>query len=338
MRLGVAWDEGQNAQYRAFQPMRAMVRRGHEVVWPPDEKGAAHLPRLLDCDVVHVFRRSDPFTQRVLAELMRRGIPFSYDIDDDFDDRRTLAKQQRYRAMTRIARAAHTFTTTNEVLAGKYRAAGVPRVKVIGNYLVPDIIRPRMPHEGVVIGWIAGTEHRVDAKRLDIAGALRRVLAAHPHVRVECIGVDLHLPERYRYDEHVDFEEVPDRIGGWDVGIAPLVDTALNRARSDIKVKEYAASRTTWLASPIGPYTGLGPNQGGLLTPDDGWFKTLDRVVRDPGLRERLGENGGRWARTQTMDAVADEWESTFLAMSGTHRIGALPGRPQLSVKIRSPR
>ena len=39
----------------------------------------------------------------------------------------------------------------------------------------------------------------------------------------------------------------------------------MNRARSNIKLKEYAAAGACWLASPIGPYVGLGEKQGGRL-------------------------------------------------------------------------
>jgi len=41
---------------------------------------------------------------------------------------------------------------------------------------------------------------------------------------------------------------------------------------------EYAASDLPWLALPVGPYAGLGEEQGGGLV-DDAWFDALERVV-----------------------------------------------------------
>jgi hypothetical protein len=41
MRLGVVWEPNSNAHYRAIDPMKAMERRGHEVVWPTESSGAA---------------------------------------------------------------------------------------------------------------------------------------------------------------------------------------------------------------------------------------------------------------------------------------------------------
>jgi glycosyltransferase involved in cell wall biosynthesis len=305
--------------------MKAMERRGHHVVWPPD--GAADVRLLAGCDVVHIYRRADDHARRGLEQLVRLGTPLTYDNDDDFTavPKESPAyrkvggsKGQRIHAMTvRAARMARVFTTTNEVLADKYRSAGVERVEVIGNHLAPDAGRLRHRHEGIVIGWIAGLSHRADAARIPIADALCGVLAKHPDVRIECIGVDLGLPERYSHEVVVPFEELPHRIGGFDVGIAPLADLPGNQVRSDIKVKEYAASGVPWLASPVGPYLGLGEQQGGRTVSDDGWFEALDRLVTHQRERRRLARKAKKWAKGQTIDAVAHRWEQVFAEAAG---------------------
>ncbi len=333
MRLGVAWMDCQNAYYRAVDPMRAMERRGHEVSWPSDRRGYADVRELDGCDVVHVYRRiSQP---DVLEHLKQRGIPITYDNDDDssatpkqspeYRNRRGLQGASRFAAQIKVARTASVCTTTSEVLADKYRAAGVERVEVIGNYLNPDTERPANRHAGIVIGWIAALEHRADAAHIRLAEALEAVLAKHPEVRVECIGVNLGLSQRYRHDEFVDFKLLPRRIAGFDVGIAPLTDIPFNRSRSDIKVKEYAASGVPWVASPVGPYAGLGEDQGGILAPDDGWFEALDRLVSSRKERKRLARKARKWAKGQTIDAVAERWERVFAeAASGAARAPAV--------------
>src|SRR5207244_7329732 len=135
----------------------------------------------------------------VLRELVRGGTAVTYDNDDDFTalpkespEYKKLGGLEGQRGFTRSAKTAllaRCFTTTNELLAEKYRRAGVERVAVIGNYLAPGVARPRVPHDGVVIGWIAGGEHRADAARLKIADAIRELVASHEDVRGECIGV-----------------------------------------------------------------------------------------------------------------------------------------------------
>jgi glycosyltransferase involved in cell wall biosynthesis len=326
MRLGVVFVPGANASYRAIEPMRAMERRGHEVVWPP-ENGGPDLRRLMGCDLVHIYRLVGDKLKQPLAQLLRAGTAITFDNDDDYTAvpkespryRTTggLVGQRIFTETVHVARRARAFTTTSPVLAEKYQRAGVHRVEVIGNYLAPGVARPRRRHEGIVIGWIAGKEHLADSARIPIAAALERVLTKHPDVRVECIGVDLKLPERYTYDSVERFTALPERIGGFDVGIAPLADIPCNWSRSDIKLKEYAASAVPWLASPIGPYLELGEAQGGRLVSDDGWLDALDRLVSRSRERRRLGRKARAWAKRQTIDAVADRWEQVFAEAVG---------------------
>jgi len=327
MRLGVVWEPCSNAHYRAIEPMREMERRGHAVVWPVDEGGEAKAGRLAGCDVVHVYRRANEQTRRALAELARVRTGITYDNDDDFTavpkespDYKKVGgvRGQRIFAMTvKTARLARAFTTTNELLAERYRRAGVERAEVIGNYLARDTARPNKRHDGIVIGWVGGVDHRADVARIGIADALRQLLAKHAEVRVEFIGVDIGLPERYRHDGFVPFPALPGRIGGFDIGIAPLADLPGNRVRSDIKLKEYAASGVPWLASPVGPYAALGEAQGGRLVPDEGWFDALDGLVSRPRQRRRLARKARAWAKRQTMAAVADRWERVFADAAG---------------------
>jgi glycosyltransferase involved in cell wall biosynthesis len=340
MRLGVVCLWGANAYYRAIDPLKAMERRGHEVLWPTDWEANPSVPRLAECDVVHVYRRADDEIRPLLSKLVRSGTPFTYDNDDDFT---AIPKQspdykkmggfrgQRYFAATvKVAQLASSVTTTTDALAEKYRRAGVQDVEVIGNYLPVGVKRRRNRHDGIVIGWVAAGEHRADAAQIKIADPLRQLLEQHDNLHVECIGVDLGLTDRYRHTPFVDFQQLPRRIGAWDIGIAPLSDTPMNRSRSDIKLKEYASCGVPWLASAVGPYAGLGEDEGGWLVRDDGWFEALDQLVRRRRERKRLGRNAKRWAKHQTIDSVADQWEAVFAAA-----IQRGPGSRQRTDRIR---
>jgi glycosyltransferase involved in cell wall biosynthesis len=125
------------------------------------------------------------------------------------------------------------------------------------------------------------------------------------------LKLDLH--DRYSHHPLVAFNDLPLHIGRYDVGIAPLADIPANWCRSDIKVKEYAASGVPWLASPRGPYRGLSETQGGRLVSDDRWFEAVDALVSNRWARWRLGRHARSWAQRQTIEAAADQWESVFL-------------------------
>ena len=331
MRLGVLWttievgggpEPSPNSYYRAIDPMKAMERRGHEVMWPRQAPTAADVRRFADADVVHVYRIATRDVRRALAELARRGTAITYDNDDDFTavpkqspyyrQSGGLKGQRIFAETAKLAQMATCCTTTNERLAEKYRRAGAERVEVVPNCLAPDLERPRNRHDGVVIGWVAAGEHQQDADRLKIGEVLRSLMERHPDVSVECIGINLGLPERYRHDLWLPFSELPRRIGRFDIGIAPLVEDPWNLTRSDIKLKEYAASGVPWLASPVGPYLGLGEAQGGRLVPDDGWLDALERLVTQRRERRRLARKAKAWGKRETIESVADRWEQFF--------------------------
>ncbi|MDQ4040423.1 MAG: hypothetical protein M3141_01580 [Actinomycetota bacterium] len=347
MRLGAAWESNANAYYRAVYPLKMMELRGHEIVWQHGEGGEEHLARLAGCDVVHVYRTAHDLALNAMANLVRAGTPLVYDNDDDFTAvpkesslyRSTGGfKGQRIFANTvKAARLAYAFTTPSEVLGAKYRKAGVERVEVIENFPLTTFPRARRDRKDVVVGWIAGAEHRADANRLKIPDVLRRLIAAQGQVRVECIGIDLGLRERYEHDTHVDFFDLPRRIGGFDIGIAPLSDIGYNRTRSNIKVKEYAAAGVPWLASPIGPYAGLGEAHGGRLVADDRWFEELERLVVDARERQRLARNAERWGKEQTIEAAADRWEALFCAAAGREFTPRPPPRRRSLLRRRRP-
>jgi glycosyltransferase involved in cell wall biosynthesis len=322
MKLGVSWDISSGCYYRAIEPMRMMEKRGHEIVWPSTSKGRPELARLSSCDLVHVFRRWTPEVRRILESLGQRGIAITWDTDDDlsaipresplFKEAGGINGQRIHNETIKVAKLANVVTTTNEVLAQKYRRAGIAHVEIIDNYLPSGRRGKPRRHDGIVIGWIAGLEHNADAAKLGIARTLERLQQKHPTVRVECIGVNLGLPERYRHDPLVLFEHLPRRMEEFDIGIAPLIDIPFNRTRSSIKVKEYAASGVPWVASEMGPYMGLGERQGGLLVPDDGWYEALDELIGNPRLRRKLAKRGKSWAKTQGIDTAAERWERLF--------------------------
>jgi hypothetical protein len=74
----------------------------------------------------------------------------------------------------------------------------------------------------------------------------------------------------------------------------------------------------------------LGEQQGGRLVPDGGWFEALDRIVSRPRERRRLSRKAQRWAKRQTIDAIADRWEEVFVQAAGGafHAGGAMVCSP----------
>lgn len=319
MRIAIVAHRGTvNAHYRAA-PLTHLTSRGHHI---RAELDGVKLEPLAASDVVHVYRFSDRGTREILREVRRRGVGIVWDNDDDLtagvERRRGALRSQRLKSeIQEMVRLAHVVTTPSPVLAEQYREWGAREVLVIDNFLPDWFPRQGRARHGdeLVIGWLASKEHQDDLAALGITRVLEQVLDRHPHVRVESIGIHLGLSgDRYDQTMHVKFEELPDRLVGWDIGIAPLADTQFNRSRSSVKLKEYAATGIPWLASPVGPYIGLGKKQGGRLVGDDSWGAELDDLIASGRARRKLADRGAKWAQEELAGRERNvrQWETAL--------------------------
>jgi glycosyltransferase involved in cell wall biosynthesis len=314
-----------NANYRAHIPFVALSRRGHDV---RIESGYSigQAARYFDHDAVYFCRLWEEPFQRLAQELRAAGVAVVWDSDDDLTAipkgspgylRSGGFKGQRILAdMRSMMRLANLLTTPTEVLADRFRGIAGTEVRVIENYLAPPFIAPPKPKRNqtvVVVGWVAGNEHQVDVERLGLRAVIGALLDRHQQIRFMTIGLGLGLSsDRYSRVQGVHLSELTRHIAHFDIGIAPIADIPFNRARSNIKVKEYAAAGVPWLASAVGPYLGLGENEGGRLVDNDRWSEEFDRLIGDPDARALLSRRSLEWARRHSVMAHAHRWEGAF--------------------------
>jgi hypothetical protein len=212
---------------------------------------------------------------------------------------------------------ADLVTTTSRALETKFKQAGARCVKIIENYLPPEFARggPKKRHDGVVIGWAALREHEADVTLLSLREVLTTVLEDHPRARLVTVGLNLGINHaRYECRPQVPFDRFAATLRDFDIGLAPLADITFNRARSNIKLKEYGIASVPWLASPVGEYATLGAKHGGRLVASEDWQRALADLIRSRLNRFTLGTRGRLWARRQTIELHAHAWEQAFQA------------------------
>jgi glycosyltransferase involved in cell wall biosynthesis len=325
MRI-ICWGDQRhvNTSHRCFEPAQALQERGHEVlvVREGDDARTDALPSA--CDVLLVHRLHSANVLRAVHALTTAGSAFVWDNDDDLTDvppnprgsvkRGGLRSQMTAAELAGAIGLADLVTTPSSDLAQRFRAGGAQAVTVVENYVPDAFARVSRPaHDGVTIGWVAGYEHIYDLRELGLRDVLRRVIDEREDVRVVSVGLDLSLErDRYRYMPMVHYAQLPPLTAEWDVGIAPLADVSFNRARSNCKLKEYAAVGTPWLASPVGPYLGLGEREGGRLIADEEWHAALLRLVDQPRERAKLAKRGRKWARGHAMSRNVKRWEAAL--------------------------
>jgi glycosyltransferase involved in cell wall biosynthesis len=314
-----------NANYRVLTPLRELARRGHDVTFVElDERGRFDPERLQGHDVIHVYRRCEPQLVKAIEAQRALGTAITWDNDDDprlippespvYKEIGGFQSAKEFRKQRTMMSRAHLVTTTSRVLAERYAADIDGETQVIENYLSADqVADPAGFSDAKVIGWVAGLEHRADAQKLQITETLRRVMERMPDVRVITVGVQLRLDaDRYRHIVAAEFGDLPSIIRQFDVGIAPLSDIPMSAARSNIKVKEYAACGVPWLASARGPYVGLGEGEGGQLLGDDEWEEGLVRFISARFRRRGLRRRAKSWAKSQLIGRHVGEWEAAL--------------------------
>jgi glycosyltransferase involved in cell wall biosynthesis len=325
-----------NGFYRGIGPMTALQQcRGHQVREVPINEGDPSLAAVRDVDVLHIHRYAEEGVIGLARAAKAHGAAVVWDNDDDMGSvpkgtpgyRRQggMMWERRLAGMRKLFQIADLVTAPSAHLAGRLREYGARHAEVIENH-VPDqfVLRSRPLREGVTVGWIAGLEHQIDVERIPIRETLQRLLDERPEVRVVSIGLGLGLRgERYRHVNVVALMELTRAAGAFDIGIAPLSDIAMNQARSNVKLKEYAAAGACWLASPIGPYVGHAEKQGGRLVPDDGWHDALARLLDKPRERAKLTKRASRWVAGETLTKAAHTWEARFEEAIARARAGA---------------
>jgi hypothetical protein len=337
MRIAfLARPESGNGYYRALGPMTALAEQGHRVRQLPVRDDAPQPPgSLAGVDVLHIHRYCGERVWRIARQAKAEGAAVVWD-QDDFQaatprgvawdrDWNGYAGDRRLTEMRRLWRHVDLSTTPSAQLAEQMARDGAPAPVVIPNYLPNDLLGPdRQPHDGVTIGWTAGLEHAADVERLPIVPVLQRLLDERDDVNVVSLGLRLGLrSERYVHSPYVPLQLLTRQLAIFDIGIAPISDIPFNRCRSDVKLKEYSAARVPWLASPIGPYAGLGEKQGGRLVANDRWHEELVRLIERPRDRQKLAKRASKWVAQQTLGRRIAEWEDAFGAAIERSRAAA---------------
>lgn len=111
------------------------------------------------------------------------------------------------------------------------------------------------------------------------------------------------------------FKDYPKYLASmkWDIGLAPLVDSEFTRSKSHIKWLEYSMYNIPTIASRVYPYfmdiqgkKTIEDGVTGLLVKPNDWFESLEKMVLNKELRERLGKSAHAYVRDNLQYANTD--------------------------------
>lgn len=310
------------AQYRLLQPLEALAGADYERVssWPVDERG--RLTETFDADVAVFLVPMSANAERIIRELQAQGVKVVVDVDDDF--RNMPSQHQAYWAchpsrnpalnwnhLCRACDAADLVTSPSEEVAARY---GRGHGQVLRNYVPAVYLDIPRGGDRRTVGWYGSVGVHPNDLQETYGGVATAVREAN--ARFMCVGSGKKVKGALSLDAEpdatgwVDYSLYPFLVARFDVGIAPLCDTAWGRAKAWLKPLEYAALGVPFVAS--GVYRPIVERLGvGLLAQSKGrhWRRQVAQLLGDESLRWEQSEKGRQAVREGlTIEGNAWRW------------------------------
>lgn len=156
--------------------------------------------------------------------------------------------------------------------------------------------------KGIRIGWAGGNGHGGDFDT--IQDAIIKILAKYPKATLVLANGPAKggVPDWIKGHKQVEYHSASEWVPilkypkflanlDIDIGIAPLIDSAFNRGKSNLKWLENSALGIPTVAANVGPYAEcIRPGQDGFLADNDAeFFAALDCLISNRKTRKSMG-------------------------------------------------
>lgn len=322
------------APYMDADLWRVLFERGH---FATKLRGAVKgtfrrmrdLARVPRYDLVYCHMYVTPLGTSIFERVTRKLAPrLIVDVEDNVlvgqrgaDNPNPLVRLLKGRGKARylIRRADHVITSSpflndaclaiNEAHACTYISSSVDTDRFVpaNDYNNED---------GVTIGWTGTFSSR---PFLDLLRPLFQQLALRRKFRLKVIGnFDYELPgvdlEVVRWSAE---REIPD-LQAIDIGVYPLPIDDWVTGKSGLKAIQYMAFGLPCVATAVGttPMIIRDGENGLLVRTSEEWLNALERLIDDPSLRRRLGEQARADAVAKySVQAVARDYRSVLASV-----------------------
>lgn len=312
--------------YRCTQPASFLKRAGHA-----DARAVlstATPEELLESDLVVIQAMGSVEIRNISKFCIKNNIPYVVEIDD-FLHHVSPNNLGGYPAWnpstlylhrtTEIMKSGLGLIVSTPWLAREYHPYH-PSVFVFPNYLDKDkwtnpIVKKL---DGKIrIGWAGGNAHTDDLRMIsrviekivkEFKGKV--VFETFGMTKQELIGV-FQMEEfseicpscGYEGQKHHYAGEIQENYPlalaskGWDIALAPVISNSFGNAKSDLKIKEYAASGMAIVASRVDPYLESAKNGAQIAFADtfDEWYNEIRLLIKNKQKRESIVKANKEW-------------------------------------------
>jgi glycosyltransferase involved in cell wall biosynthesis len=311
--LGLQADDAACGNYRIRFPLQALEEQGAHV---RIHQGVMSLSELAEFDIILAQRQFHEAVLEMLQTAQHMEKTVLFEIDDNvhavhrnspvYNDFRPGSPA--YEGVRMVMQKCDGLFTSSAELASQY-ADWSKRTWVLPNCVdigIRDWDTPIERHPDlvgkVVIGWAGSITHQDDWAPL--MGVIPEVLEKYPQAvfalvsayqTVDIFVEKLQLPaDRIVRLDPVPFARYPELPAQFDIGLAPVVNTEFNRAKSDLKLIEYGCRRVPYVASRIAPYSRLHMDTGGqggyLCNGRQEWVDAISTLIECESERQAAAD------------------------------------------------
>ncbi len=262
-----------------------------------------------------------PFFEWIIHFLWRKEIIY------DFDDAIWMPPEKKTSFLKRIIKAyhkvgtickwSHTVVVGNEYLAAYARRFNenviiIPTVVDTKNRFIP--LELKKNNDPVVIGWTGS--HTTLSYLEDLEPALLQLQKKYPFELMVMANKPPHFKEiQHRFVPWSEEAEVAE-LNKVDIGLMPLTDDEWTRGKCGFKLIQYLALEIPAVANPVGVNGSIieeGEN-GLFCTTNETWKEALNKLLTDPGLRQRMGKAGRKKVIEQySLDSQSTVFTALFI-------------------------
>jgi glycosyltransferase involved in cell wall biosynthesis len=307
------------AWYRCIVPGLALRKRG----WHVDFTQKADAKLLKQYDIIVFQRANNESALKCIEFCNSLGILTVGEIDDNLwlihetNPAYEVWTRERLSGLEKCLRAVRLITTTTHALADYLKLLN-SSVVILPNMLPSEYWQVKQTESldgQIVIGWAGSSSHWPDLEMLK--GVIPQILDEYSNAEFHIAGLDkAPFPEhkRIKIVEPVHGEDLALLLATFNIGLVPLISGKFNDCKSDLKFIEYAMVGLPVVASKVDAYKQAIVNgENGFLAgnPKD-WLKYLRRLLNNPDLRQKMGENARKYAETRTIEQNIWMWEKAY--------------------------
>ena len=221
-----------------------------------------------------------------------------------------------------------------------------PNIYVIPNFLNEDKWdNPQTKQQDgyLRIGWAGANAHGDDLKM--IVKVIEKIIHEHKDkVKFETMGmmkqelqnIFVNLEEFYETCPKCNYQgdsktwnpETLDNYPlvlashGWDIALAPVINNSFGNTKSDLKLKEYAATGFPVVASDVVAYREAKENGCDVLLANtfNEWYNSIKELINNPEKRDKMVKHNKDWISKHWIGENISIYAETFKQVIANHK------------------